>query len=488
MTATTTGGTGVEVEHGFRRIRTGSPGADDILGGGFPADSINIIMGRPGSGKTVFAEQLVFHNASSDEDDDRPALYLTTLSEPLPKVVSYLQRFDFYDESKLGTAVIYDDLGAALAESGVEVLVPRIREAITTVSPKILVIDSFKVLHDLEPSPSATRRLISDLAGLLTAYDVTTFLVGEYTTEHVARYSEFAVADSVVEFAREQLTSRDERYFRVLKLRGSSYREGAHGMRLSEGGVEFFPRLVSPQLPEGYKLELERMPSGLDGLDALIEGGLWRGSTTLVAGPTGSGKTTIAAQFALQGIHDGEPALYVNFQENPTQFERLLTSLGMSEGEAERSGLHSIYTSPVELQIDSIIGGIYQLINEAGIRRVVIDAVGDLYTAVYDAQRLHDYLYALTQHLTVSGVTSVLTYETPTSGLGAAQINPTRELGFSYVADNIFILTAADAEGRRSIRVLKTRNSGHDPRPHALVLGASGASIVDRIGASASEA
>ena len=460
-----------------RRISTGAAEADDILGGGFPANSINIVMGRPGSGKTVFAEQLVFHNAGSEDGDDRPILYLTMLSEPLAKVVTYLQRFEFYDETKLGTSVMYDDLGAALAAEGVDALVPRIREAITTLSPKILVIDSFKVLHDLESSPGAMRRLMSDLAGLLTAYDVTTFLVGEYTTEHIARYPEFAVADGVVEFAREQLTSRDERFFRVLKLRGSSYREGSHGIRLTGAGVSFFPRLVSPHQPRGYLIEDERVGSGTDGLDALIEGGLWRGSTTLVAGPTGSGKTTIAAQFALHGIRAGEPALYVNFQENPTQFARLLASLGMRIEEAEQRGLHSVYTSPVELQIDSIISGVYGLISGSGIRRVVIDSVGDLYTAVHDAQRLHDYLYALTQHLTVNGVTSMLTSETPITGLGSQAVNPTRELGLSYVADNILILTASDAEGQRTLRVLKTRHSGHDPIPHALELGSGGAVV-----------
>ena len=111
-------------------------------------------------------------------------------------------------------------------------------------------------------------------------------------------------------------------------------------MRLSSLGVEFYPRLVSPELPEGYELERDRVPSGIDGLDPLIDGGLWRGSSTLVAGPTGSGKTTIATQFALEGVRAGELALYVNFQENPTQFDRLLDSLGMPHGEASRGGLH----------------------------------------------------------------------------------------------------------------------------------------------------
>ena len=465
----------------FPRVTTGNPAADEILEGGFPANSINVIMGQPGSGKTIFAEQLAFHNAESPGvADARPVLYLTTLSEPLAKVVSYLQRFAFYDEAKLGTTVLYDDLGAALAEGGVEALVPHVREAITTLSPKLLVIDSFKVLHDLEPSALVMRRMMSELAGLLTAYDVTTFLVGEYTEAHIAQYPEFAVADAIVQLARHQLTARDERYIRVFKLRGSSYREGIHGLRITNDGLAIFPRLVSPEIPEGYEIELVRVPSGVPGLDAMIGGGLWRGSTTLLAGQTGAGKTTMALQFALEGVRRGEPSLYVNFQENPTQLVRLVRALGMEPAEAKARGFAFLYRSSVELQIDSIIGEIHAAIRGGGVRRVVIDAVGDLANAAADQQRLLDYLYTLTQHFSVMGVTSVLTYEAPGLGATAMVGQPTHDLRFSYLTDNVVLLALADETSGRSIRILKSRNTAHDPRVHELALGDAGASVRPR--------
>jgi circadian clock protein KaiC len=119
-------------EEAGERMSAGNPEADHILGGGFPSNSINIIMGHPGSGKTIFAEQLIFHNA----DDERPILYLTTLSEPLAKVVRYLQGFRFFDETKLGTQVIYEDVGPQLARDGAPALVPLLQEAIRTLSPR----------------------------------------------------------------------------------------------------------------------------------------------------------------------------------------------------------------------------------------------------------------------------------------------------------------------------------------------------------------
>jgi circadian clock protein KaiC len=456
------------------RVTTGNPQADEILGGGFPKNSINILMGQPGTGKSLFAEQLVFRNASAD----RPILYLTTLSEPLAKMVSYLQRFTFFDEQKLGNSVVYEDIGAALLESGIRALLTHVQRAIETSAPKIIVIDSFKALHDLSPSPGELRRMLYELAGLLTAFETTVLLVGEYTEDDGQRLPEFAVADGIVQFMRNPLSTRDERFLRVLKLRGSAYLEGLHAFRIGTSGLEIFPRLVTPEIPQSYTIIEERTPTGIEGLDALMGGGLWRGSTTLLAGPTGAGKTTASLQFALEGVRRGEPCLYANFQENPMQLARALRALGSDVEDARRRGLSLMYASPVELQVDRIIVSLFQQIKQAGIRRVVIDAVGDLVNAASDPKRLHDYLYALVQHFTVKGVTSMLVLETGTSpdqrefsaGKGDGQ--------FSYMSDNI-ILLSADRTGRatRHLSILKARATRHDLGIHEVEITEGGLGV-----------
>lgn len=456
---------------GMRRVSTGNADADAILGGGFIADSVNIIMGAPGTGKTLFAQQLALHNA----DPERPVLYFTTMSEPLSKVVTYLQQQAFYDERKIGTAVRYEDLGQTLAERGIAALAARLRDAIKQLSPSIIIIDSFKVVHDLSTSAAELRQALADLAGLLSAYATTTFLLGEYTEEDVARYPEFAVADGIVEFARRKRSNSDDRYVRVSKLRGASYREGLHGFRITGAGLEFFPRLVSPEFPKGYALSFERIPTGVAGLDAMLGGGVWRGSCTLVAGPTGAGKTTTALQFCLEGVRRGEPILYLNFQENPTQLSRLVQSLG---GLGGADGLwHAMYTSPVELQIDSLIGRAFRLIQATGIRRVVVDGIGDLLVAAGDPQRVHDYLYAFTQHLARSEVASLLTLETG-MGVRARAGSLTEGLHFSALTDCIVLL---DVEARdrlhRTVCVLKARGSAHDLRIRGLEITPEGIRI-----------
>jgi circadian clock protein KaiC len=453
------------------RMSSGNPEADHILGGGFPSNSINIVMGHPGSGKTIFAEQLIFHNAGPD----RPILYFTTLSEPLSKVVRYLQGFGFYDEEKLGTQVIYEDIGPQLATEGAGALIPLLRQAITTSSPKIIVIDSFKAVHDLAPTVAERRRMVYEMTALLSAYGTTAFLLGEYTEDDILAYPEFAVADGIVELSRTRLGNRDERYFRVYKLRGSGYMEGAHAFRITNDGLDVYPRLVSPRIPEGYEPASERLSTGVLGLDAMIGGGLWRGTTTLLAGPSGAGKTTIGLQFAFEGARNGEPTLYMSFQENPSQLARTIRGLGADIGELEGRGLDLVYASPVELQIDSIIVDLFRRIERGGVRRLVLDAVGDLASAATDPQRLHDYLYALVQHLAVRTITSVLNFETAGNSITHASM----QNAMSYLSDNVLLLTLeGEDRTRRTIRVIKTRGSAHDTRVREVEISSGGLSVL----------
>jgi circadian clock protein KaiC len=459
-------------DEGFPRITTGNPQADEILGGGFPANSINILMGQPGTGKTIFAEQLLFHNAQGD----RPLLYVTTLSEPMTKVVSYVQRFDFFDPGRLGNEIQYEDLGAALSERGPAALTDWLNDAIKTRSPKVVVIDSFRAIHDLAMSTDDTRRFISNIAGMLSAYDVTAFLLGEYTHDDIRTFPEFAVADAIVELARQSRSSRDERFMRVLKLRGSAYREGQHAFRITAGGLELYPRLVAPREPEKYVSSVDRIPTGVHGLDDILGGGLLTGSTTLVIGMTGAGKTTLALQFALEGVKRGEQTLYVNFQENPAQLRRAIANLGGDPEAMQRQGLQLLYASPVELQIDSIVVEIFEAIKSGTIKRLVIDAVGDLAAAASDSQRLHDYLYSLIQHFAARGVTTMLTLE---SGEGFTGSSLAHDQRFSYMSDNlIYLAWSTEKVGHRTIRVVKMRGSAHDRDIREFEIGAKGARIL----------
>jgi circadian clock protein KaiC len=181
----------------MERISTGNAQADLILDGGFSAHSISIVMGQPGSGKTVFSKQLAFANLGA-----RPVLYLTTLSEPLPKVLTYLQEFDFTDVNAIGSQIVYESVADTVTTEP-QKLPERLTELVKQYRPRIIVFDSFKAVGDLMPDLPTWRKVLYDLAAILSAYDATTFWIGEYIADMVPRLPEFAVADGIIELTRD---------------------------------------------------------------------------------------------------------------------------------------------------------------------------------------------------------------------------------------------------------------------------------------------
>ena len=454
----------------MERLKTGSAEVDEILGGGFPRNAIHIIMGAPGTGKTILAEQLCFANAARD----RPVLYLATFSEPLQKLVGFLQEFSFAHPEKLGTEIIYEYVGEDVLTSPQRVT-ERVEELLTLHRPKIIVIDSFKALADLMPDRSAWRRSLDAIAGMLSAYNTTTFWVGEYTSEMISDLPEFAVADGIVDLARIERGARDERFLRVLKLRGSGFLAGNHAVHLSSRGIEAFHRFITPAAPPDYRPVIERLKSGISHLDDMIATGWLRGTATLVAGPSGAGKTSLGLHFLRAGVDEGEPGLLASFQENPTQLIRVMTHFGWSTKQVLGPGkLDHFYTSPVELQIDTVAHEIVRRIDTHGVKRVVIDAVSDLQKGASDPLRYRDFLYSLAQMFAARNVTSMLLIETagvfPGHGLTGYEV--------SFISDNILLLEMLlEDKLTRTIRVLKSRGSEHDGRRHALSITQSGVAV-----------
>jgi circadian clock protein KaiC len=450
------------------RISTGNAEADLILGGGFPRASINIVMGLPGTGKTIFAEELAFANAR----DTRPVVYLTSLSEPLAKIIAYSQNFRFFDADVIGTQVLYRNIADEISQEP-ETLPERILNVIQEQRPGVIIVDSFKAMSDLMPDITSWRRVLYELAGTLSAYDVASFWIGEYVNDMIPVLPEFAVVDGIVEFTREQQGSRDTRYMRVVKLRGSGFRDGRHAFRINEAGLEIYPRLVTPIVSPEYSLIPTRLRSGIAGLDEMIETGWLRGTGTLIIGQSGAGKTVLGLHFLQEGSQTGEPGLLVNFQENPIQLLRTVRGFGWKPEElfsAEK--LDVLYTSPVELQIDTLVGEIFRRIERNRVQRVVVDALGDLETAARDSQRFREYLYALSQNLAARNITALFIMDT-----GSEESSPTgdpaREIS-SFTDNTLLLEMLMDGDLQRTVRIIKTRGSAHDGRRHPLKITRSG--------------
>jgi circadian clock protein KaiC len=452
----------------MQRLSTGNAPLDRILGGGLPKNSINIVMGLPGTGKTILAQQMAFANGSAE----RPVLYLTTLSEPLPKVITYLQEMRFADVGRIANEIHYEALVEPLRERP-EALAETVARLIEQRRPSVVIIDSFKAVMELSRDPAAWRTTVFDVASVLTAYDATTLWVGEYAHELVSTSPEFAVADGIVELRRAQSGSRDDRFLQVVKLRGSAFLDGEHAFTLSADGLTVYPRLVGAGGGRTYDPQPERLRTGIGGLDSMIETGWLRGTATLLAGPSGAGKTLMGLHFLRQGVKDGEPGLLVNFQESPSQLRRIMNSLDWDVDALLRPGqIDLLHSSPVELQIDSIIQELLRRIEEQGVKRVVVDALGDLAKAASDPRRFSDYVYALCQELTRRGVTSMLTVETA-GATGHAFVVSGKDV--SEMSDNTLLVgMELGSELVRTVRIIKTRGSAHDGARHVLRISREG--------------
>ncbi len=449
----------------MERIRSGNPELDRILSGGFPANAIHLVLGTPGSGKTILTEQLAFANATPE----RPALYIVTVSEPLAKFIGFLQEYGFADASRVGTDVIYVALGDKLAAEP-EQLCSLVMDLVQRHRPGVVVIDSLKAVGELMPNRAAWRRQLHELAGFLSAYRTTSFWVGEYAAATASDLPEVAVVDGVVELSREQQGSRDFRFIRVVKLRGSDFLDGYHAFRITRQGLLVSPRLRTAQVSPDYHAIDERLGTGIPGVDEMIATGWLRGTTMVVAGPSGAGKSVLALQFLEAGVERGEPALLVSLEENPVQLARVVQHLGWDAKTLLVPGkIDVFFCSPVELQIDTIVGELFARIDRDGVRRVVIDGAAELASTASDPVRYRDYLFTVAQQFAARNIAALLTLETVD---GAPQA---KDSSIFYLADNVLLLEMhLEDELRRTIRVLKTRGSAHDARRRTLTIGRGG--------------
>lgn len=447
------------------RLLSGSERLDGVLGGGLPLNGITLLMGRPGSGKTILAQQYLFHNASAD----RPGLYLSTVSEPLEKILRYGQSLEYFDATVLGTAVFYEDIGQYLHDDGLPGALERITELLRRVRPGVMVIDSFKALQAFAADAGAFRRFLHDLAGRLSVMPVSSFWVGEYPGVETSDAPEFAVADAIVSLGTEREAERETKVLQVLKIRGSGFSSGKHSYRLSPNGLELFPRLADPIDVSDYGATPERMSSGVAALDHMLADGYWRGASTLLAGPSGVGKTLLALHFVFAGAERGEPGVIATFQENPIQLERILRGFSWS---LDNPKIELMYRPPIDLYLDEWVYDFLDTVERTGARRVAIDSLGDLRAACKDDLRFREYIYSLLQRCARAGVSVTMTQEVPEL-FGVRRLS---EYGISHMSENVVLLQFLHqgSELKRGLTVLKTRGSAHDHQLHEFEITADG--------------
>ncbi len=459
----------------LRLLRTGVPGLDEVLGGGLPALSFNLIAGGPGSGKTTMAMQLLFETSTAE----RPGLFITLLGETSLKMLRYQQRFSFFDSAKVGEHVHFLNLSEEALDGDLDAVLARIVDEVKRLRPSMVVVDSFRSLvHEVQRDAPATsvERFVQRLALYLTTWDITSLLIGEYQEQEL-RNPVFTVADGIFWLTQDIDRNSVVRKVQVVKSRGVEHMPGLHTMKITSDGVRVFPRL-SMLKGDARLRDGRRLSTGIDGMDALMGGGIPSGDSVVLAGPTGSGKTTFATQFVAAGLKVGEAAVIAVFEERPHIYLARAQSLGIDlEAAVAADKLRVIYLRPLDLSVDETMQEIREAVQAIGATRVVIDSINGFEMALAPTFRVdfRESLYRLIGTLTSLGVTMYSTVEVIEGhGLHLSGYH------VSFLTDVIISQRYVEIAGevRKAMLVIKMRGSNHsrdfrtyETTPSGIVLG-----------------
>jgi len=438
----------------INRLSTGVPGLDDLLGGGLPEFSFNLIAGQPGCGKTTLAHQIMFALAT----EERPALYFTVLGEPPLKMLRYQQQFSFFDPAAINRSVRFINLCEEAMAGDLEHVLARIAQEVAAHEPSLVFVDSFRsVVLATDAGGQAhnqLQRFMQQLGMLMTSWQATTFLIGEYFTDTDAN-PVFTVADGLIWMRQSVQRNAMVRKMEIMKMRGQPSLPGLHSFRISGNGLQIFvPALETPTLPGAPTGS--RASMGVPGLDEMMDGGLPRGYSLLLAGPSGSGKSILAAAFLNAGLLNGETAVIAAFERRPRRVRDQTLAKAIEDG---RLGV--VESHAPDLSIDEVTQLLSAEIRRLDARRVVIDSLSGFELALGPSFKddFRESLLRLVTSLTAMGVTVLMTSELE-DRYTDLRFSP---YGTAFMTDAIIVqrYIEVDSRLRRVLAVVKVRDSAH---------------------------
>jgi circadian clock protein KaiC len=462
----------------INRLLTGVPGLDQVLGGGLPEFSFNLIAGQPGCGKTTLAHQIMFALATPE----RPALYFTVLGEPPLKMLRYQQQFDFFDNEAINRSVHFVNLSDDALAGDLDQVLSRIAAEVQARSPALVFVDSFRsvamAIEANDKSSSNLQQFVQQLGMLMTSWQATTFLIGEYFVETDAN-PVFTVADGLIWMRQSIQRNSMVRKLEIMKMRGQASLPGLHTFRLGNDGVKVFaPRSTAfaedAHLPE--KALGSRLSMGLPRLDEMLGGGLPLGYSLLIAGPSGSGKSLLAASFLAEGARCGETGVIAAFEQRPDPMRtRVIADLiasgkvGLVDGRAP------------DLSIDEIVVQLVAEIRRLKATRVVIDSLSSFELAVAPTFRddFRESLARMVVALAAVGVTVLMTSELE-DRYTDLRFSP---YGTAFMTDAIIVQRYIEVQSRlrRVMAVIKVRASAHSDELREYSIGNDGIRIGDKL-------
>ena len=456
----------------LKRLQSGIEGLDELLKGGFVAGSSYIIQGRPGSGKTILANQIGFNHARHGGR----VLFATLLAEPHERLFQFLSTLSFFDKNKVGDQLQFVSAFDTMENDGLDEVVKLLRREIVRQKSTVLILDGLLNARSKADTALNTKRFISELQGHAAFAGCTVFFLTSSQLDDGS--PEHTMVDGVLELGEEVVGNRSIRRIKMRKTRGSAAIAGAHECDITENGLVVYPRLESTFTHSAMhdSDHVSLIPSGLATLDPLIGGGLVASSVTLLIGPSGSGKTSMGMSFLSQStVH--EPGLHFGFYESPQRLRMKAAALGLDFATLEQSGALTIMWKSVTTElIDKLALDLLRTVEEKSIKRVFLDSLGGMARAAADKSRLLDLYTALMGELRARNVTVVASWEVQ-SLLGGEIDAPAPDL--SGIVDNLLLLRFVQepTELKRRLSILKIRDNPYDPSPLELSIGEQGLDV-----------
>jgi circadian clock protein KaiC len=458
-----------EAPRPLRRQPTGIEGLDTITRGGLFRGGIYIVSGPPGVGKTILGNQACFHHVAAGHR----ALYVTLLAETHAQMLAYMQGLSFYDHARVGGPLRYLSAYQVIEQEGLDGLLRLLRASVREHRTDLLIVDGMMTAETLAESATAYKTFVHELQTWVGVVGCTVLLLTSSASDLGARVlPAHTMVDGIVELRTTTAGSRTMRQVIVVKFRGGEYLEGFHSYRITPEGLRVYPRMetLPPTTARRPQPPGLRVPTGVPGLDELFLGGYPAGSSTLLFGSSGSGKTLLALHFMDAAARAAEPSLYFGFFEKPDVLRDKARRLHLLSGRGKKP-VDIVWQPPFEGLLDELAQRLLGRVAEIGATRVVIDGLVGFKEANSYPPRLPGFLAALRHDLSARGVTSIVTDEARDLDAGAQ--------GISAVFDNILSLRQMEERSHiaRVITVVKSRDTAHDQALRDFTIGGRGIAV-----------
>jgi circadian clock protein KaiC len=458
------------------RVKTGIPNLDAILHGGLPKGSVTIVSGSPGSGKTTFTQQICFHNASAKTR----VLSFGTLSQPTAKTLQYLQQFSFFDPKKLDEGVQFVDLGVLLRTKGLEAASALILQHLKRFKPAIVVIDSFKAFDDLAKSKEELRKFDYEIAVNLMAWEATALMIGEYASHDYETNPLFSIVDGLVVLSQREALGEAQRFLKIVKMRGTDHTRDEHPFLITARGLELFASRLAITREPAQGGPPARCQTHITKLDEILGPGIPWGSSLLIGGVAGTGKTVLSLEFIYRGAQAGEKGILFSFEETEERLRAAAQGLGWGlDHEIDRGMVEIVFIPQPDILVEAHLVMILERIAAMGAKRVVIDSVSVFLHKVNDPQLCREKIFQLCSIVQNAQAVGFFATDIP---YGSQQVS---RFGVEEtVVDGVIILSSTEEglERQRYVEVYKLRNTAHLKGRHNMVIGQGGISVFPRYG------